>query len=106
MFLCFFSTASGETDSKLLQLHKKYNLPIREITQYERVSDEEHLSSNRHESYMWFLNLASQTIDCSPLGLDKLVVTFVKYLVEKSKGQDMIGVKCSNMGFIETRVSK
>ncbi|XP_059152490.1 TATA box-binding protein-associated factor RNA polymerase I subunit B-like [Physella acuta] len=99
-------TSSGETDSKLNQIHAKYNLPVREITQYERVSDAEHLSSNRHESYMWFLNLASQTIDCSPLGLDKLVVIFVKYLVEKSKGHDMVGIKCSNFGFIEARVSK
>ena len=56
------------------------------------------LPVDRHESYLWLLNLACQVGGCQMIALDKMVIRLSQIFVLLSEGKATEGLICTKFG--------
>ncbi|KAH9492464.1 hypothetical protein Btru_029167 [Bulinus truncatus] len=100
------STSRIKEEAKILSVTSQY-MPMKSgVSQYKYDIKEEELVYNRHQNYMWLLRLASQTVDCKLLNLDKLVVRLTDYILAISRKEITENTLRSKIGFIKTKGRK
>ncbi|GFO17802.1 TATA-box-binding protein-associated factor RNA polymerase i subunit b-like, partial [Plakobranchus ocellatus] len=67
---------------------------------YKLVHLQSKLTSERHTSYLWLLDLASKVCDCQVLALDKIVVRLADYFVMLAEGKSVKSLTCSMSGIL------
>ncbi|RUS86657.1 hypothetical protein EGW08_005606 [Elysia chlorotica] len=75
----------ADTRQKCQELLSQVSELRPKFVQYEFSQLSTKLDSVRHKSYLWLLSLASQTIDCHVLMLDKMVVRLAEFFVMLSE---------------------
>ncbi|XP_055900789.1 TATA box-binding protein-associated factor RNA polymerase I subunit B-like isoform X2 [Biomphalaria glabrata] len=86
------------TEAEMQLIISKYLPPKSEVSQYKYLSSGDDLIQHRHQNYLWLLQMASQSICCKLIELDRLVVRFTDYLIAASSNMDMSNTVCTTWG--------